>query len=141
MSNDNLVVADESLAKRKRPNLYERVNGSWPEKVPALTKDEAIPAAKRLYRKAFGKAFKGKWKLTSGNRYSWSRSGVFSVNWTGREVTLDEKTGKFIPWGSGWKDLVHDMSHYAHRQSVSGSTATFEPTRAPRARVDRIRCE
>lgn len=87
---------------------YEQVNGQWPDIVPALTGDEAITAAKRLYRFAMKKSWKGKWALTSGRRYTHPRRGVFYVN-----------PGRKPGWGdpkldSGWRDLVHMMSHYCH---------------------------
>jgi len=76
---------------------YVRVNGTWPKPIPPLTPQEALSAAKRLYRIAMGRAFKGNMKLTSGNRSTRVRQGVFYVNPE-----------------NGWHDLVHDISHYAH---------------------------
>ncbi len=89
--------------KRKR---YAGVNGLWPETVPELNGAEAISAAKRLYRFAMKRPFKGKWKLVSGNRYTWTHNGVFCVN------------PAYTGCGSvnGWHDLVHFMSHYVARR-------------------------
>lgn len=84
---------------------YEKVNGQWPDIVPALTGDEAIAAAKRLYRFTMKKSWKGKWALTSGRRYTWPRGGTFYVN-------PDRGDGLH----GGWRDLIHMMSHYCHRQ-------------------------
>lgn len=87
---------------------YAAVNGQWPEPMPDLHPEEALAAAKRLYRFAAGKAWKGKWALTSGRRYTWPRSGVYYVNpartngWSGRDI--------------GWRDLVHMMSHYVNQR-------------------------
>jgi hypothetical protein len=81
---------------------YERVNGTWPtppSQLPKLTGQEAISAAKRLYRLGTGKAFVGKWEVTSGNRHSYPRWGRFWVN--------PEK---------GWHALVHNLSHVCHRK-------------------------
>ena len=85
---------------------YHAVNSQWPDVVPELTGDEAMAAAKRLYRLAMKKAWPGKWELTSGNRFTWARGRTFYVN--------PKRTG----WGvvNGWHDLVHMMSHYCHRQ-------------------------
>lgn len=86
---------------------YHAVNRQWPETLPTLTGDEAIAAAKRLYRFAMKKSWKGKWKLTSGRRYTWPRSGTFYVN-PNRDNWSDAP--------AGWPDLIHMMSHYCFRQ-------------------------
>jgi len=80
---------------------YEVVNQQWPAgPLPKLRPEEALRATRRLYRVAFGRPFKGKMKLTSGRRYTYRHwDNVFYVN----------------P-DRGWHDLVHDISHYAHRQ-------------------------
>lgn len=84
---------------------YHAVNSQWPADLPDLTGEEAIAAAKRLYRFAMKKPWPGKWELTSGNRYTWARGRIFKVN--------PKRTG----WTeTGWRDLVHMMSHYCHRQ-------------------------
>lgn len=77
---------------------YVRVNGTWPKPLPPLTEQEAMSAAKRLYRTAMGRAFRGKVVITSGNRNTWVRSGVLYVN------------------PKDWHDLVHDLSHYCFWQ-------------------------
>lgn len=86
---------------------YQSVNGAWPEGTHdgrdlKPTPQEALAGAKRLYRKAFGRPFKGKLKLTSGRRYTWIRSGVLYVNPDYR--------------GGGWHEIVHAISHYAARR-------------------------
>jgi hypothetical protein len=86
---------------------YHAVNEQWPEIMPVLTGEEAISAAKRLYRFAMKRAWKGKWALTSGRRYTWPRRGTFYVN-------PDRKN--WSEASAGWQDLVHMMSHYCHRQ-------------------------
>lgn len=80
---------------------YATVNAAWPETVPIPTDAEAISAVKRLYRFAMGKPWGKKIKLTSGNRYTWPRYGVYRINPKGHHF-------------GGWKDLVHDVSHYCH---------------------------
>lgn len=81
---------------------YARVNGAWPDgDLPVPTEQEAISGAKRLYRMAMGKPWKGKWAATSGRRHTWPRSGVFYVNANGNHF-------------GGWRDIVHFMSHYCN---------------------------
>jgi len=84
---------------------YRRVNDTWLEAgfgdagIPRPTPEEAIAGARKLYRWAFGVAFDGEVKLTSGNRYTWIRRGVMAVNpnsWDGE------------------RGIVHLLSHYAH---------------------------
>jgi hypothetical protein len=84
---------------------YARLNGLWPQTLPALTDQEALSAAKRLYRLGVGRAFKGTFKLTSGNRHTWVQNGVFVVNPS-----------------KGWRDLVHSVSHLAHYKTHAGKS-------------------
>lgn len=80
---------------------YEAVNGAWPKgDLPKPSAQEAISAVKRLYRLGMGKAYRGKFKATSGNRHTWPRSGVYAVNPDFR--------------GRGWHSLVHAVSHLVH---------------------------
>jgi hypothetical protein len=65
---------------------------NWPTQLPPLTADEAVTAARRLYRFAMGETWTGKVKLTSGRNHTWIRDGVFYVNPT------------------GWKPLLEDLS-------------------------------
>jgi hypothetical protein len=106
---------------------YESVNGQWPEGtndgrdiIP--TPEEAMSGAKRLYRVALGKPFKGEMKLTSGRRRTWIRRHVFYVN-------PNEKRG----WSSingGWHEIVHSVSHMAswrlHRENHGPRHAWIE---------------
>lgn len=83
---------------------YDSVNSAWPADTNdgrnlKPTPQEALAAAKRLYRFAFKRPFRGQMKLTSGRRYTQIRSGVFYVNPDWR--------------GGGWHELVHLFSHYA----------------------------
>lgn len=86
---------------------YRAVNAAWgdPHDAPGRpTSEEALRAAKRLYRKWLGHAWPGKWALTSGNRYTWARGNVFRVN------------------PNSWSNLVHFMSHYCHRRLHPGES-------------------
>lgn len=82
---------------------YERTNDTWPERVPALTGPEAVRALRRLYRFATGRTMRTPVKLTTGNRDTWPRRGVWYVNPS-----------------KGWRDLVHLVSHYCWAQSHPG---------------------
>jgi hypothetical protein len=91
----------------ERREKYHAVNGQWPEGTNAgrdlkPMPQEAVSAAKRLYRFALKKPFRGKTKLTSGRRYTWIRNYVLYVNPDCR--------------GGGWHELVHDLSHlFTHK--------------------------
>ncbi len=91
---------------------WERlVNNKWPSHLPVPTEQEAIAGAKLLFRKGMGRSFKGKVKLTSGNRHTWIRRGVLYVNpdqrcWNGR---------------GGWAEIVHHLAHYCQRRLYPGS--------------------
>lgn len=76
-------------------DLHKRDAPIWPAVVPPLTAPEASRAVRRLYRWALGRTFAGRVEITSGNRYSYERRGVFYVN--------PDK---------GWRELAHDLSHY-----------------------------
>lgn len=82
---------------------YTSVNNAWDGvTVTTPTPTEAIRAARRLYRKWMGRAYTGKWKTTSGNRHTWERYGVFSVN------------------TDSWDRVVHGLSHWVHRRLHPG---------------------
>lgn len=87
---------------------YTSVNSKWPEgtnegREIIPTPQEAISGAKRLYRKAFGKPFKGKVKLTSGRNYTYVRRHVLYVN-------PNQKTWQ---GNGGWHEIIHGISHHA----------------------------
>lgn len=91
---------------------YVHVNATWPDVLPVPTEQEAISGVRLLIRLAYrhaieeGKLIPGtkpprlKFKITSGNRYTWPRRGVWHVNPGGHHF-------------KGWKDIVHDVSHWA----------------------------
>jgi len=91
---------------------YEEVNDQWPDNLPVPTGQEAIAAVKRLYRFAMKRPFRGKFKLTSGRRYTYPRSGVYMVNPAGHHF-------------GGWRDLVHDVSHHCHIKLWRGKHEDF----------------
>lgn len=82
---------------------YQTVNSKWPEGTNdgydlKPTPQEAIAAARHLYRLAMGYRFKGRIKLTSGRRYTDVRCGTLYVNPNYRN--------------GGWHELVHLLSHH-----------------------------
>jgi len=79
------------------------VNSKFNGVQPILSPEESLVAARKLYRHAFGKAFPGEVRLTTGNRYTWVRRGVLSVN-------PDKREGHT----RGLRSIIHDLSHYAH---------------------------
>jgi hypothetical protein len=85
---------------RREMASYKSVNGAWPDSaLPIPTDQEALSGAKRLYRLVMKRKWPGKWKITSGRRYTYPRRFVFYVNSS-----------------SGWKSLVHGLSHHCHRR-------------------------
>jgi hypothetical protein len=85
---------------RKR---YEQMG--WPQgPLPPLTGPEAASAAKRLYRLILKRPVNAI-RLTSGNRRTYARQGALYVN-------PDQ----------GWRDFVHDLSHYLHGKKHPSET-------------------
>lgn len=82
------------------------VNDKWPDVVAKPSAQEAITGAKRLYRHIMGRPFKGKVKVTSGNRYTWIRYGTLYVN---------PESG----W-NGFRGIIHLLAHYLHRRKYPG---------------------
>lgn len=86
-----------------RAQPYVAVEAAWPEQCPVPTEQEALLGAKKLYRKFRGKAWQGKWRITSGRRATGLAGGVFQVN--------PNRYGRL-----GWKSIVHLLSHYIARR-------------------------
>ena len=84
--------------------LVNRQWGSLENLVP--TKQEAITGAKRLYRHIMGRPFHGDVKITSGNRYTWVRGNVMSVN-------PDKPHGHV---SGGWPSIIHLLAHWCHHR-------------------------
>lgn len=82
---------------------YARANAAWPKPSPQLTEASAINAARRLWKWGMGEKLRYPIEITSGNRYTWIRSGKLCVN--------PEK---------GWHDLIHDLSHLIWRRANVG---------------------
>ena len=83
-----------------RRDWYERTDATWPAEVPPLTGDEAIRAARKLYRFVFGRTYLKPVTVTSGNRYSGYGDKGLVVNPVGH------RRGP-----GGWKAMVHELSH------------------------------
>lgn len=94
-------MTDQNATTTDHP--YQYVNVTWPAQVPTLTGEEAVRAAKRLYRHIMARPWPGEVRLTSGNRYTYPRRGVLYVNPEGHHF-------------GGWRDLVHDLSHHCFRR-------------------------
>lgn len=99
---------------------YARTNAEWEVgrvqcggTLPIPSGDEAIKGARKLYRFATGKTWKGPVRLTSGRRSTWIRRGVLVVNPNGRDYAGKDENGvaKYL---TGWETIVHCLSHYAH---------------------------
>lgn len=104
-------MAAKHLTKTRRDHaLWDaRINDKWNGQQPVLSPEESLLAAKKLYRHAMGKAWHGKWALTSGRRYTWPRRGVFCVN--------PDRRG----FGNrGLRDIIHLISHWCHRRLHPG---------------------
>lgn len=100
---ETLQASGTAQLTKFKPKKYGTVNAAWPDGTNdgrdlKPTPQEALAAAKRLYRFAMKRRFRGKVKLTSGRRHTWVYSGVLYVN-------PDEA-------GGGWHEIVHSLSHY-----------------------------
>lgn len=120
----NLVVLNKTVNPVVQPTTrpeYKAVHRAWPTPIPVMHADEAVTAAKRLYRFAMKKPWRGKVQLTSGNRHTWVRRGVLYVN--------PEQ---------GWPRVVHSLSHYCFwRLSPAGA----RPHDAQQAYLERAMVE
>lgn len=85
-----------------RKEWYSRVNAAWPAELPPLTPDEAIAAARKLYRFAKGRSYTGTVYATTGRRYSGFTSKGLAVNAGGPG---------FAHYG-GWESMAHSLSHH-----------------------------
>lgn len=98
------------------PGLWDRlVNERWGGQQPVLSPEDSIKAAKRLFRHAMGREWKGEVRLTSGRRYTWIRRGVLSVN-----PDMQQRDCR------GLRAMIHDISHYCHSR--------LHPSDAPHSR-------
>jgi hypothetical protein len=105
---------------RNKETWDRLVNERWAGQYPVLSPEASVKAAKRLYRKAMGRPWKGKVEIVSGNRHTWVRRGVLIVN-------PDRKTFR----GSrGLREIIHEISHYAH--------ARLHPSDAPHSKRQAI---
>lgn len=105
MIQPTIISANFPSVESKRPK-YHAVNSHWPEgtdegRAIKPTPQEAMRGFRMLYRKAFGRAYRGTLVLTSGNR----RTGYGSKPGTVR-INPDE-------CGGGWHEIVHSVSHMA----------------------------
>src|SRR5215472_8170063 len=83
-------------------------------KAPPLSEQEAVAAARKLWRHEYGKTLTARVQITSGNRNNWLRRGVLYVNPDG-----------------GWWNLIHDLSHLIHYR--------LNPNDRPHSRAQEVR--
>tara|TARA_R110000765_G_scaffold217155_1_gene321788 strand:+ start:114 stop:545 length:432 start_codon:yes stop_codon:yes gene_type:complete len=96
----------EKSKNETEKGLWDRlVNNKFNGLQPILSEVDSLYAARKLYRKAMGREWCGEFKLTSGNRYTWIRRGVFYVNPDKRE------RGSIV---RGVRAIIHDVSHICH---------------------------
>ena len=96
--------------------LWDRlVNNKFNGLQPILSEVDSLYAARKLYRKAMGREWCGEFKLTSGNRYTWIRRGVFYVNPDKRERgSIQQAFGFDNDEVRGLRAIIHDVSHICH---------------------------
>lgn len=109
------VRAERTAAGKARPRTasvrYEAVNAQWPAgKLPKLTPIEAERSARKLYRFAFKRPFKGTVKLARGGVYSKLYGRGFGSS---GDVLI-------IGAAKGWHAHVHTLSHWFHRRINRG---------------------
>lgn len=111
------------MARVPRYEWYARVNASWPEQVPALTADEAVAAAKKLYRFAHGRSWKGKVVVTSGRNHT-------RMGYAGRRRHQFDGTARpyaiIVNPRDGWHELVHHLSHWWGPHGHNAKHARYE---------------
>lgn len=95
-----------SRTRRDHSLWDQRVNDLWGGHKPVLSPEETLAAARKLWRHATGKAWPGKWAVTSGRRHTWPRRGTFHVNPN--------------RYGGGLRQVIHLIAHYAHRRLHPG---------------------
>ena len=95
-----------------RADWYKRVNDAWPAEVPKLTAEEAVKAARRLFRFCGVKVTE--LKVSSGNRNNWG-------NWAG---------GFTVNPSKGWHALVHGVSHWVHYLKTRHTVAPHDKSHA-----------
>jgi len=102
---------------------YDNVNAVWPDDPARPTGQEALAGARKLVKLAlslgrdgtnginyrYGRGYE--FKLTSGNRYTWTRRGVFYVNPAQHQWGV----------GNGWQTIVHNIAHWAGRKLYPGA--------------------
>jgi hypothetical protein len=99
------------------PANYDNVNAVWPDACRAPTPQEALTGARKLVRLALTlgppnapkRKFTGRFRLTSGNRHTWTHRGVFLVNPDRRDAF------------GGWKSITHGIAHWAGRRLFPGA--------------------
>ena len=111
------------LVSKAATNHYRLINRTWGEvKISTPTGLEAIEGARVLWSTVVGGWF-DEVQLTSGNRYTWARHGVLTIN-------PDR-------YGTGWSSLVHDLSHLAHNRINRKNGRRPRPHNFDQAKIER----
>jgi hypothetical protein len=104
--------------------IWDRhVNDKWANvEIPVLSDKDSIRAAKALYRKGMGEAWKGEVKIVRGAKYTWirrHRRTPYEKRWgikRGPAFLAVNPDARF--WGSsrGLKEIIHLISHWCHQK-------------------------
>lgn len=89
-----------------RREWYERTESTWPEVLPPLSGEEAIRAARKLYRFVRGKKLPTPCVETHGRRYS-----GFGIQRSLGTFGEPRRRVLLVNAERGWKNLVHELSH------------------------------
>jgi hypothetical protein len=91
----------QQRTRRDRALWDQNINTLWGGRRPVLSPADSLAAARKLWRHATGKGWKGEWKLTSGRRVTRPIRGTFYVN-------------PNEPDDPGIRGIIHSISHVAH---------------------------
>lgn len=92
-------------------SIWQQLNTGWPAGMKMPSDEEAIRGARMLYRRFMGRPWTGPMRVARGNRRTWPK-------WEDGERVLVVGPEYHHP-RPGWPAIVHDLSHYVHRQRTS----------------------
>lgn len=116
---DTLLSAPVPVKRARRNNPYtdidlHRRSSAWPASTPPImTGEEAVRAAKRLWRRFAGKAYPGKWIIEQGRGYANS-----------------DHLGFHIYPSQGWEGMVHSLSHRLYFSLVTVTRSSLTTAKA-----------
>lgn len=108
-------------------NHYNLINKGWGEvKLAPPTDREASESIKTFWRSEGLKWHNWPIEIVSGNRYTWLRHGIYSVNPNRRSCL------------AGWASIVHDVSHQIHNKKNRGPNGDLpRPHNFGQAKIER----